>query len=203
MKRLGLLLMTAFLLFGGIAKAEWHTRMHRMDDPVKVKIRYIDFYVFPNGDFDFNAHGHHYQYAGYMGVRIERDRYGKIRRVGNVYINYNSYGQVSRIGSIFVKYNRHGLVERIGRKRIRYHRGGYYIYNSYAGIRPGFVFGSSYYYGPAQANTYQNYNSYDGFENDYSNDDYTNDTYDDDNYYYRHSKDKTVKPKKYTKNRRK
>ena len=200
MKKLGLLLMTALLLSGEIAKAEWHSRMHRMDDPVKVRIRHIDFYVFPNGEFDFNTHGHHYQYAGYMGVRIERDRYGKIRRVGNVYINYNSHGQVSRIGSIFVKYNRHGLVERIGRKRIRYHRGGYYILNSYGGIRPGFVIGSSYYYGPAPStpNTCEPYyNPEYTYDNTYGNDDYN-----DDDYYYRHSKDKTVKPKKYTKNRR-
>ncbi len=121
------LLFAVFIFTGLFANPVYPGHWHRITDPVQVRERGIIFFVFPNGDFDFNAHGTHYQYAGYRGVRVERDRYGKIRRVGNVYINYNRYGQVSRIGHVFIKYNHRGLVSRIGHKFIRYNRRGYYV----------------------------------------------------------------------------
>lgn len=137
-----------FILNNISAKSPHHPKWHRMAQPVKIKVRHIDFYIFPNGDFDFNAHGRRYKHAGHRGVRIEKDRFGKIRRVGNVYINYNRYGQVSRIGRIFIKYNRRGLVVKVGPKYIRYHRRGYYVYLHPNRYKPGFVINSHIYYGP-------------------------------------------------------
>ena len=182
MKRLGLLL--AVLWFNGLY-ANFSSYWHRIEEPVEIRERNIIFYIFPDGTFDFNAHGRHYQDAGFMGVRIERDRYGKIRRVGNVFINYNRYGQVSRIGRLFIKYNHRGLVERIGRRYIRYRRNGYYIVNRHRPRRSGYVFGTGfYYYGPSyDAPTYDN----DTIFYDDSNDVYDEGNNYNDNYYYRHS----------------
>jgi hypothetical protein len=59
----------------------------------------------------------------YKGVRIERDYRGNIRKVGNVFINYNRYGKVSRIRSIYVDY-RFRNISRVGNLTIRYNRRG-------------------------------------------------------------------------------
>ena len=40
------------------------------------------------------------------GVLISRDRDGKVRRIGNVYVNYDRSGRITRTGSIFMSYNR-------------------------------------------------------------------------------------------------
>ncbi len=204
MKRLSLLLFMAFLFTSMYANAEWRPMWHSMEEPVKVKVRHISFFIFPNGEFDFNAHGRRYRAAGYIGVRIERDRYGKIRRVGNVYINYNRYGQVSRIGNVFIKYNRHGLVERIGRKRIRYNRRGHYRIFGFD-ERPGFVYHAGISYGPSSgyydtcaSSVYTSSAGIDFYDGDYDNDTYE----DDDNYYYRQPSKKKLKTKKRIKNRR-
>jgi len=194
MKKLGLLLLMLFLFTGTYAKTNWRPMWHRMAEPVRINIRHIDFFIFPNGEFDFNGQGRHYRYAGYRGVRVERDRFGKIRRIGNVYLNYNRYGQVSRIGSVFIKYNRRGLVEKIGRKRIRYNRRGYYVYGQSWG-HPGFVTGVDFYYGPSQNYGYEPYDE--ALDYNYNDDD-------DDNYYYRQpgERKKDLKQGKHTKNRR-
>ena len=203
MKRLGLLL--AVLWFSGLyANFGYPSSWHRMEEPVEIRERSISFYIFPDGTFDFNAHGSHYQDAGFTGVRIERDRYGKIRRIGNVFINYNRYGQVSRIGRFFIKYNRRGLVERIGHRYIRYRRNGYYVISHHRPRRPGYVFGTGfYYYGPSYKTPINNYDTL--YYND-SNDDYDeeSDYNDDDNYYYRQSspKKKELALKRHKVNRR-
>ncbi len=195
MKKLGLLLLMSFLFTGMYAKTNWRPMWHRMAEPVKIDIRHIDFFIFPNGEFDFNAQGRRYRYAGYRGVRIERDHFGKIRRVGNVYLNYNRYGQVSRIGQVFIKYNRRGLVERIGRKRIHYNRRGYYVSGQSWGY-PGFVAGVDFYYGPSQNYEYEPYDEDQNYNYD--------DEEDGDNYYYRQPEPgkKDLKVRKHTKNRR-
>ena len=184
MKKLGLLLAVLFVLQSLHAKISRRPLWHRISQPVKIKVRHIDFYVFPNGDFDFNTHGSHYQHAGFLGVRIEKDHFGKIRRVGNVYIDYNRYGQVARIGPVFVKYNRRGLVVKIGHKQLRYHRRGYYIYPSIYRQKPGFVLNTYLYYG--SSNYFPNrWTRYDNEVEDFEYDDDSNETYDDGNYYYK------------------
>jgi len=206
MKRTSLLLVMALFLTGIYAEAAWRPVWHRMDEPFSVRVRQTDFFIFPNGEFDFNAHGRHYGQAGYLGVRIERDRVGKIRRVGNIFINYNRYGQVSRIGHLFIKYNRHGLVSKIGRKRIHYNSHGYFIVNANHRHKPGFVMGSGFYYGPAPTcnNQYEVYNTYNydfGYDNNYGYNEFDDDDGEDD-YYYRQPENKTKKKKAVVKNRR-
>ena len=200
MKRAVLFLLAVFLYTGLYANDVYSGLWHRISDPVKVKERGINFYVFPDGTFDFNAHGNHYQYAGYTAVRIERDRFGKIRRVGNVYINYNRHGQVSRIGSVFIKYNRRGLVSRVGHKYIRYNRRGYYVVIRHRPYRPGYIYSTGYNYNVScNVPVYTDYSS--NFDNDYyADDDYNNDYYDDSDGDYYHRPER--KPKKSSKNRR-
>jgi hypothetical protein len=112
-----------------------------INEPISFTERGIAFFVFANGDFDFNSHPDDshgtYQYKqagrraavtdnrgdGNFGVLIERDNFGRIRRVGNTFINYDNRDRVSRIGTVFMTYNRIGLTQ-IGGMRIVYNRRG-------------------------------------------------------------------------------
>ncbi len=204
MKKFSLFVVMAFWFTGMVANANWRPARHSMNDPVKITVRSIDFFIFPNGEFDFNAHhrrSHHYR-RGDFGVRIERDRYGKIRRIGNVYLNYNRYGQISRIGSIFIKYNRRGLVYKIGRKHLHYRRHGYIVTGWRHGIAPGFVSHTTYYYGPDTGyygNDYPAYN--DSYNTDLEAEAYDdNEDYDDSgsasgDYYFKQSNPKKKREK--------
>jgi hypothetical protein len=60
------------------------------------------------------------------GVHISRDRFGKVRRVGNVYINYNRIGNITRVGSVFINYSRgrHATVAQVGGLKVQYNRWG-------------------------------------------------------------------------------
>jgi hypothetical protein len=199
MKKLGLLLVMAILPMSLLANDTFGSVWHRMDEPVKVKVRSVDFFIFPNGEFDFNAHQRHNRRGNYgtYAVRVERDRTGKIRRVGNVYLNYNRHNQVTRIGSVFIKYNRRGLVRKIGRKHLRYNGNGYAVvqYRHYA-YYPSYNWNSSYYYG-SDNNYYGNstYNTNDYYEDT---DDYNVNDGDGDYYYRSNGKKKKTNGKKKT-----
>jgi hypothetical protein len=101
--------------------------------------RGIEFFIFTNGDFDFNTHQNdsYYDYNGSRiknnsHVRIDRDYRGRITRVENVFINYDYRGNVSRVGSIFIGYRRDRLTK-VGDLRIRYDRYGYPVF--YGNVR--------------------------------------------------------------------
>ncbi|WP_435263342.1 hypothetical protein [Tenacibaculum sp. nBUS_03] len=104
---------------------------YRYDDAVTFVERNVQFHVFLNGEFDFNTHYRNTQYVDYYGrrtkvnrgVRIDRDFKGRIRRVGNVFVNYDFRGNVTRIGSVFIRYRR-GQLTKVGNLRIRYDRWG-------------------------------------------------------------------------------
>lgn len=155
--------------------------------PIVFLERGIEFFVFPTGDFDFNAmhllepprHNAHDVY-GYQynedrrprGIRIEHDNYGRVVRIGNVFINYDYFGRVKRIGSVFMNYNSFALTK-IGGMRIFYNHHGQII-----GVR-GFVNGfSSYTYYPCP-NGYNRGTTY------------NNDTHENDDDYYYYKKDGT------------
>jgi hypothetical protein len=93
---------------------------NRYNDAVTFVERGIQFHVFLNGDFDFNTH--YDRYSDY-GVRIKRDRRGRVRSVGNVYINYDPRGNVKRIGSVFMRY-KFGNLFKVGNLHIQYDRWG-------------------------------------------------------------------------------
>ena len=103
----------------------------RHNDAVTFVERGIQFHVFLNGDFDFNTH--YNRYSDY-GVRINKDRSGRVRSVGNVHINYDARGNVTRIGSVYMKY-KFGNLFKVGNLRIQYDRWGNPRYRGF--VKPG------------------------------------------------------------------
>lgn len=86
----------------------------------------IEFFIFTNGDFDFDASLRN------RNVRINRDFNGRIRTIGNVFIRYDRFGNVTRIGDVSMRYNRNRLV-RVGDLRVNYDRWGYPVF--YGNVR--------------------------------------------------------------------
>lgn len=141
MKKITLLVATV-LLVGNVVKATEDRTRYSLDEPISFVERGIEFFVFANGDFDFNTRpqdsngDYFYKTAGKRGAkttsargqvnygtRIEHDSFGRVRRVGNTFINYDSRDRVSRIGSVYMRYNRMALTQ-IGGMRIIYNRRG-------------------------------------------------------------------------------
>ena len=165
--------------------------------PIQFFEKGIKFYIYPNGEFDFNSNTrarHATQYVYRNGrrykkrvrnnrVRISRDYRGRIRSIGNTYINYNRYGNVSRIGSIFIDYRRRKMT-RVGGLRIKY--------DHYGNVR---------YFGQVK-NRYNHFNRTNRFIGsiyDYNDDFFFNDNFyndyedygeDDDFYYYKSKNNK-------------
>ncbi|MFD0963891.1 hypothetical protein [Pseudofulvibacter geojedonensis] len=166
--------------------------------PFMFNERGVEFFVFPNGEFDFNTHPTHFRgrrtsinttygapgrrrghYYHNSGIRIEHDHLGRVRRVGNVFINYDRSGRVKRVGSVYMRYN-HRLLNQIGGMHIAYdcygriiRTTGYIKYNSgcnVCGVTSCGINHNDYYSGP----------DYDFDDDGY----YGND---DDMYYYRNN----------------
>lgn len=153
---------------------------YRDAEPIVFMERGVEFLVFPNGDFDFNANFN--TTSGYYGrrennqvdvdraraIRIDRDFNGRVRRVGNVYINYDFYGRVKRVGGVFISYNNFALTQ-IGGLRLFYNHHGQIVWVS------GSVNSYRNSYNPCPAG-YQNNDNDDYYEDDSD--------YNDDDYYY-------------------
>lgn len=124
----------------GKGKGPKHGIDYRDAEPISFMERGIEFYVFPNGEFDFNTRPQdsegddfYFKAAGKRstvvvssrpvnyGVRIEHDSFGRVRRVGNTFINYDSRDRVSRIGTVYMRYNSFAISQ-IGGLRIVYNR---------------------------------------------------------------------------------
>jgi len=151
------------------------------DEPISFNERGIEFFVFLNGEFDFNTRpddsegDYFYKTAGKRGngqekrtmnygTRIEHDSFGRVRRVGNTFINYDSRDRVSRIGSVYMRYNRVGLTQIGGMKIIYNRRGG--VIDTIGNIKnyrnSGFAYNNYNYYNHDNYYTTSNYN-----DNDY------------------------------------
>jgi len=153
---------------------------YRDAEPIEFRERGITFYVFPNGDFDFNTGNGSYIARrggvpatnvgdrGVRGIKIEHDNYGRVRRIGNTFINYDYYGRVRRIGSVYMTYNSFALT-RIGGMRLFYNYHGQIV--GVTGYVNGMNYG--YHYNPCPT-------GYSG--GNYQDDNYGND---DDFYYYK------------------
>ena len=133
---------------------------YREAEPIQFIERGIEFFVFPTGEFDFNTRpedgnngDYYFRTAGKRasvtiekhcpenyGVRIERDAFGRVRRVGNTFINYDAFDRVSRIGTVFMRYNSFALTQ-IGGLRIIYDRKGRIVdmFGTVKGYRSGYV----------------------------------------------------------------
>lgn len=187
-------------IFSGNATNYFSTPIdYRNAEPVVFMERGIEFMVFPNGEMDFNTepsggNGHDYyrrsnrtttnatygapgtQY-GNGGTRVEHDRQGRVRRVGNVYINYDAKGRVKRIGTVYMSYNGFALTQ-IGNLRLVYDRSGRIIDTA------GYINANnrSYVYSPTGYEEHGNYgNAQNGNDGGYN----SGNTRDDDHTYYR------------------
>ena len=183
------LLVASILLIGNLANAnqtrvinKGTTANYNANQPISFIERGIEFFVFPNGDFDFNTHPNDsqgtYQFktAGRRsaevtrtnrpinyGVLIEQDSFGRVRRVGNTFINYDYSDRVTRIGTVYMQYNRFALYQ-IGNMRLIYNKNGQVV-NTVGNIkgRPnqGFAYqnntnSSDYYYKKNDKDTKRN-----------------------------------------------
>ena len=191
---LGMLMMvsTAEATDGAITNSKTDYFDRYGDRSIQFMERGIQFYVFPNGEIDFKArkkfqsqyyyrNGHRYKKRNQMrGVRIDRDYNGKIKRVGNVFINYNRMGKVTRVGSVFIDYNRRRMTQ-VGGLHINYDRHGNKRF--YGQVKPrynvqfhaGNFIGTIYDYNDSYFENRDFYNDYDDYGED-------------DNYYYYKSK---------------
>jgi hypothetical protein len=145
MKKGTLILIGMFLMISTIEAKTYQELSNRIEidyaynNAVNFVERGIEFFIFTNGDFDFNIHQNnsYYDYNGFRiknnnHVRIDRDYRGRITRIENVFINYDFRGNVSRVGSVFIGYQGDRLIK-VGELRIRYNNYGYPVF--YGNVR--------------------------------------------------------------------
>ncbi len=195
------LLVASILLVGNVAKAseiinfsgEAFTNRFSIEEPIEFVERGVTFYVFPNGEFDFNTanstnsdvlyrngrrnFNQTYGVSSNGGVKIEHDAMGRVRRIGNVFINYDFDNRIKRIGSVYMTYNRFALSQ-IGGLRIVYNRRGE-IVDMFGSVK-GYY--SNYHY---NTNCNYDYDSNSGSESQNN-----------DNIFYRKNEDKVKKEDK-------
>ena len=194
MKKITLLAASIFLFGSVVANASEinnfsHERKIAIDyrdaEPIVFTERGIEFFVFADGQFDFNTepsngsdmyyrrnsssavnktHGAPSNFRNRNhGVKIEHDKSGKVRRIGNVFVNYDSKDRIKRVGSVYMSYNRYAL-EKVGGLKIIYNRRGQIV--DITGSVKG---GKDYQYG--QGNNGNNGYEYDNNNNNSNNND--------------------------------
>lgn len=195
-------LVASFLFFGGVANASEiikfsdvaNFRTFSNAEPIAFTERGIEFYIFPDGQFDFNtepSQGEMYYRTArrgnvnatygapantvLSGVKIEHDSQGRVRRIGNVFVNYDAQDRIKRIGSVYMTYNNFNLT-RVGNLQIVYNRRGQII------DMIGNVNGRSCLAQNGSTSTY--YGNSQGYNNN------------NDNIYYRNANEKEVKTKR-------
>ena len=96
------------------------------ENSVNFEERGVEFFIFTNGEFDFNTNYNsaYYNHNGERvsrnsGIRINRDYRGRVNRIGNSFVNYDAYGNVTRIGNVYMRYNRGRLTD-VGNLKVRY-----------------------------------------------------------------------------------
>lgn len=123
------------------------TKRYFKNKPIKFVERGVEFYIFPNGEFDFNTRniehsdrrrainvsfntpGGNIHYSTSRNpyrrrARISYDYLGRIRSIGNTFIAYDRLGRIKKAGRVYIDYNRRGLVSHVGGLTIRYNRWG-------------------------------------------------------------------------------
>jgi len=189
------------MVFSGNATIDFSTPVdYRYAEPVVFLERGVEFLIFPNGEMDFNTepatanygsrgnngsgrrgstnttYGAPGTYTPGQGVRVEHDNKGRVRRVGNVFINYDSQGRVKRIGTVYMSYNTFALVQ-VGGLRLIYDRQGRII-DTYGYINAN---NRGYTYNPCNEG-YEPGSGYNGNDGGYNTD---NGNHEDDHNYYR------------------
>lgn len=186
MKKITFLVASVLMVSNIINATESRTRFN-FEEPISFMERGIEFFVFPNGEFDFNTRpqdsqgDYFYKTAGKRnesvalrglinyGVLIEHDSFGRVRRIGNTFVNYDNRNRVNRIGSVYMRYNRFALTQIGGMQIVYNHRGD--IVDTIGSIKG--------YRNQGYAYSYQNY-----YQDNYINH-YTSNYQDYDNQYYK------------------
>ena len=188
MKRITLLVASIFLVVSVAKASEVNTKSdevrrsnYSFNEPISFTERGILFFVFPNGEFDFNTRpednegDYFYKTAERRGpevqtrelvnygTRIEHDVFGRVRRIGNTFINYDNSDRVSRIGSVYMRYNRFALTQ-IGGMQIIYNRRGD-IVDTIGSIKGygGYTYNNNHYYDDNDSYTTSNNNNTDNY----------------------------------------
>ncbi|WP_339921509.1 hypothetical protein [uncultured Flavobacterium sp.] len=191
MKKITFLVASILLMGGGVANATEKNNLAserrvavdlRNEEPVAFTEGGVEFYLFVDGQFDFNARSYgrdksfkpnkrgngnrnyseHSSHSNkYYGVKVEQDRMGRVRRVGNVSISYDRYDRVERIGSVQMSYNRYAL-ERVGGLEIIYNRRGQ-IVDTYGSVKGGREYANNHEHCDSDYN--QNSNNYADYDN--------------------------------------
>lgn len=188
MKRITLLVASIFLVVSVAKASEVTTKSgevrrsdYSFNESISFTERGILFFVFPNGEFDFNTRpednegDYFYKTAERRGpevqtrelvnygTRIEHDVFGRVRRIGNTFINYDNSDRVSRIGSVYMRYNRFALTQ-IGGMQIIYNRRGD-IVDTIGSIKGygGYTYNNNHYYDDNDSYTTSNNNNTDNY----------------------------------------
>ncbi|MFD1061890.1 hypothetical protein ACFQ1Q_01430 [Winogradskyella litorisediminis] len=124
------------------------TSRYNYVQPILFVERGVEFLIFADGSFDFNtdvfgnstnpdyyrnrrrnvnrsfgAPGTTYSHRGARGVRVTHDYLGRVRRIGNVFINYDDQGRIKRAGTVYIRY-RNNRLQQVGNLRLQYNRRG-------------------------------------------------------------------------------
>ena len=166
MKKITLLVASIFLLGGGAANAAEKIAFsvekkspvdYKRVEPIVFTERGIEFFLFPDGQLDFNTRpttgndmyyksnsrgdvnrtyvaANPYKNKNY-GVKVEYDKKGRVKRVGDVSINYDSSDRVKKVGAVNMYYNRYSL-EQVGGLKIIYNNRGQ-IVNTVGSVNSG------------------------------------------------------------------
>ncbi|MEP3836550.1 MAG: hypothetical protein ABJM36_02830 [Algibacter sp.] len=133
------------------------SKSNHLSQPIKFIENGVEFLIFSNGRFEFNAKNSKHLYntsysrdtrrnhinANYRGpnaniqytyfpsknLTITRDRTGKVKRIGLVNINYDRYGRITRAGTVNMSYERgkHGDLKKVGGLKVEYNRNGHIV----------------------------------------------------------------------------
>ncbi len=159
MKKLTLLLASVFGLVSAlIAHGNGRANINSYADAFVFDEMGVTFSVYPDGEFDFylpeqgvNTVSNGYVTATFNSGSnydpyVQYDDFGAILQVENVAVYYDYYGRVSRIGDVFINY-RNRRVSQVGGLYVHYDRYGQYarhtgfinLWNPYFVYRPFYV----------------------------------------------------------------
>ncbi len=157
-------------LLGSFNSALANHVLFNFDRPISFNERGIEFFIFPDGSFDFNTQpsfgGDYFRGPANhtygtpfdpAGIRIEHDNFGRVRRIGNVFVNYDRNNRIKRIGTVYFNYHGPNLIQ-AGNLRLIYDRRGRLV--DMVGNIKGHQYAAHYqpaYYGPVQGNDFYYY----------------------------------------------
>ncbi|MGB5417291.1 hypothetical protein [Algibacter sp.] len=181
---------------------------YRFAQPIMFEERGVEFFIFPDGSFDFNTKTNNGFYDDdYYRNNSRRSSINVNHRGPNSNTQYTSNrypnkgvsisrdrdGTVRRIGNVYLNYDRNGNITRVGSVFINYSRGRNATVNQVGGLRVTYNRWGEIINTRGSVNRFNRNNNYQiRTDNDRDNNHYD----DDDNYYYYKQNGKVKKQKK-------